>query len=488
VTADERVKLSAHELLSSPLLGALRQRFEDVTRERDGLRGRGLGENHPEFKEADLKVLAAREAVLAEVRNIQGSVERDLAVVKRQEAGLLGLVERAKAQALELNLLDIEFSRLRRSKESTEKLHALLLERTTETDLQRRLRVNNIHVVEYPLLPSVHVYPRFSIFFALGALLGVVLGFVVALLRVALDRTIKTPDDVERYLRQTFLGLLPMADQVSVRAEPYRRRGRRPKPDKEIPPELVVHHFPMSSFAESARVVRTNLMFMSPDKPHRVLLVTSAGPEEGKTTVACGIALAMAQAGKRVCLVDCDLRRSRLHHVFRRPSDQGLTTFLVEDRIPSEEDLATDIPRLGVLCAGPHPPNPAEIVHSERFRALLEALAERYDRVVIDSPPLVAVTDAAIISTVVDATVLVVRAFRSRRELARHAVRTLRDLDSNVLGVILNAVDFARREYKYDYYYRSYAKDYYYRREGEDAEDRGSGEIEPRSDSQPQAP
>jgi polysaccharide biosynthesis transport protein len=221
-----------------------------------------------------------------------------------------------------------------------------------------------------------------------------------------------------------------------------------------------VHSRPMSALAEAARSIRTNLMFMNPDRPYRKLLVTSAAPSEGKTTVVCSIAIALAQGGQRVCVVDCDLRRPRLHRIFGRTGEAGVTNVLVGDATIDDVAKPTGIGNLWAIPAGPMPPNPADVLHSERFRKFMQDLADRFDRVIIDSPPIVAVTDSAIISTLVDGTVFVVRAFQTSKHLSAQGLRTLRDVDAPVVGAVLNAVDLNRHEGTYYYNY------YYYRREG----------------------
>jgi capsular exopolysaccharide synthesis family protein len=204
-------------------------------------------------------------------------------------------------------------------------------------------------------------------------------------------------------------------------------------------------------------------MFMNPDNPHRRLLVTSAAPSEGKTTVACTIAISLAQSGQRVCIVDCDLRRPRLHRVFDRVGDAGLTNVLLGDATIDEVAQATGIENLYSIPSGPIPPNPAEIVHSERFKKFLDDLGERFDRIILDSPPLMAVTDATIASKLVDGVILVVRAFKTSTDIAAQGIRVLRDVDATIIGCVLNAVDFGNAEYSYSYYY--------YRREGYGATD-----------------
>jgi capsular exopolysaccharide synthesis family protein len=196
---------------------------------------------------------------------------------------------------------------------------------------------------------------------------------------------------------------------------------------------------------------------MSPDRPYRTLLVTSAAPGEGKTTVACCIAVAMAQAGKNVVLVDCDMRRPRVHRVFGMQNETGVTTALLDAESLETTIRETTVPNLHVLTTGPIPPNPAELLHSEAFERLLTSLQARHDAVIIDSPPVAPVTDAAVLSRRVDGTILVVRAFGTRKDVARRATRALRDVGSNLIGTILNAVNFEQRGYGYYqyYYYRS---------------------------------
>jgi capsular exopolysaccharide synthesis family protein len=281
--------------------------------------------------------------------------------------------------------------------------------------------------------------------------------------RAMLDRSVKTPEDVEREIGISFLGLLPEIGDKKLLTPAYARGRKKPGAGFiEGGPELIVHNFPMSGIAEASRTIRTNLLFMAPDHPFKTLLVTSAGPSEGKTTVACCIAIAMAQADQKVVLIDCDLRKPRVHRIFRKGSSVGVTTALLEESIENAV-LATDVPNLSIIPAGPIPPNPAELFHSERFRKFLEQVQARFDRVIIDSPPIVAVTDAVVLSTLVDGTMLVVRAFKTPKDLARHALRALLDVGAVTAGAVLNSVNLDKSEYKYSHYY--YQRDGYYAEE-----------------------
>lgn len=469
VKADSPTNLPASELLQSPLLMSLREKYSEAERDRDALIGSGKGKNHPLVEAQQGRIDAAKTALLAEVRNIQGAVRRDLSVMNRQEAGLAKLFQDAKSRALELNLMEIDYNRLERTKDNTEKLYSLVLTRTKESDLSRMLSVNNLRIVDRPLSPVSPIRPRVPLNLAIGLLFGGALGVVAALGRQALDRTLKTPEDVEQELQCASLGVIPLADAAAQAKAGRRRRGRLVA---SAAPELVVHDQPTSSIAEAARAIRTNLIFMAPDKPFHTLLVTSASPSEGKTTLACHVAIAMAQAGQRVLLIDCDLRRPRIHRVFGKTAEVGVTTSILGDG-PSDAVLETDVPNLSVVAAGPVPPNPAEILHSERFKAFLRRMSGRFDRVIIDSPPIVAVTDAVVLSTEVDGTLLVVRAFSTRKDIARHAIRAIRDVGGKLAGTVLNAVDFNRHEYKNYYYY--YRRDYYAR--NDDAGSPPSGKL-----------
>jgi capsular exopolysaccharide synthesis family protein len=442
-------QVPASELLGSTFLTALRAQYQNAQREKRELLA-DKGENHPLVRKADEKISQARQDLLEEIRNIQGSVARDLAVLERQEAGEAALYDAARKRAVDLNLKELEYQRIDRSRAQNEKLHTVLLQQMAAADLARMQNVETIRVVDHPVRPKDPIRPKIPANFAIGLGIGLLIGLGLAILREQLDSSIKTPEDVEQILGQSFLGILPAVHDG--RPSGSKKRRRQPA-QANAPSELLVHTQPLSSIAEAARAVRTNLLFMNPDKPHRVILVTSAAPAEGKTTVACSIAISMAQSGQRVVLVDCDLRRPKLHRLFDRAGDAGVTNVLVGDAIIDEVALPTQVDNMYAIPAGPTPPNPADLLHSERFRTFIEELSERFDRVVIDSPPVAAVADSAIISTLVDGCVFVVRAFSTTRQLSKQGLRSLTDVDAPVVGVVLNDVDLDKQQSYYQYYY-----------------------------------
>lgn len=460
IPSDNPDQIPASELLSNGFLQQLRTSYQQALREKKELAAEGKGENHPLMKKASEKLTVSRGHLEEEIKNIKGAVARDLAIIERQEAGEATLYEKARKRAVELNMKELEFHRLDRLRAQNEKLYSMLLEQLKEADLRRMMNTNNVRLVDPATEARAPIRPRVDLSLLIGAGVGLLLGLGLVLLKEQLDNTLKTPDDVEDRLGVTFLGLLPeVNDDDGPDTKGKKPKTRRPVPMAEGSRELIVHERPLSGVAEAARSLRTNLTFMTPDKPFRKILVTSAAPSEGKTTVATSIAISLAQGGHRVCIVDCDLRRPRLHRVFGREGDLGLTNVLLGEATIEEVALPTVVPNLWSIPCGPIPPNPADTVASERFKRTLDELLEHFDRVVLDSPPVVAVTDPAIISTLVDAVIFVIRAFHTPVTLSRSGLRTLRDVDAPLAGAVLNAVNLNRSEYTYHHYY-------YYKREG----------------------
>jgi succinoglycan biosynthesis transport protein ExoP len=298
--------------------------------------------------------------------------------------------------------------------------------------------VNVLTVLEEASLPTSPVGASWMMQVALAAAIGMGLAVAAAFLIEYLDDTIKTPEDVEKVMHLTTL--------VGVSRIPGERLREK----------LVTVQHPKSPISEAYRVLRTNLQFSSLDEPLRTLLVTSPNPVEGKSTTVANLGVVMAQAGKRVVVVDADLRRPVLHRIFQLENDRGLTTLLFNVGPGMDGHLRqTAVKNLRVLTTGPLPPNPSELLGSQRMAVLIERLKEEAEVILFDSPPSLAVTDASVVATHSDGVLLVVDAGRTRRTIATESVERLQQVGGNLLGVVLNRVKPGRGGYYY-YYYRYY--------------------------------
>lgn len=296
--------------------------------------------------------------------------------------------------------------------------------------------INTLSVVEPAALPTTPVGPNRSMTVLLAAAIGLLLALGAAFLMDYLDDTLKNPDDIKAATNLSTLGAITVIEGES--------------PDQK----LVTALHPKSPTAEAYRILRTNLQFSALDNPPRTLMTTSPNPGEGKSTTLANLGVVMAQQGQRVILVDTDLRRPTLHRFFELPNSVGLTTALLQANPVADGFVQpTRIENLQVLTSGPLPPNPAELIGSERFKALLEDLKQHADVVLLDSPPVLAVTDAAILARQVDGVLMIVEAGGTRRPLATSAKDALEKVGAKVLGVALNRLRPRGDGYYYYYYY-----------------------------------
>lgn len=433
----------------------LRAAYREKFAERQSLAVR-YGESHPQMQALSSEL----ETIMTELRRaIEGILRRaeaDLREVERIEGGLAGALENANQDGLNLNLQEIEYLRLSRERENNEKLYNMLLERTAEANLARLLRVTHVRLVDPALKPSAPVRPRFVVNMVGGFAGGLLLGVALAVIAGLLDRTVKSAGDIEM-LGVPVLGILPFAEDEAQQGKRSRRRARQTSASASGP-ELYVHEHPRSVVAECCRTIRTNLAFMGAADELRTLVITSAGPSEGKTTTSLSIATAIAQGGAKTLIVDTDMRRPRLHKILGVGSDRGVTSVLIGDANIDECIYETVVPGLYVLPCGPIPPNPSELLHTPRFAQLLTELEARFQRVILDSPPIGVVTDAAVIAPQVDGVLWVARAGVAHRDAVARAMRQVRDVGGRLVGAVVNALEAGHQHYGsayYSYYQRS---------------------------------
>jgi len=420
------------EVIASPVVQAQRTGALALAQELADARTR-YGEDHPKIQALRQRHEEAQEATAAEEARIAHASELELSQVLDAEKNFEKLLDGTKREAFEINRKEVDYNRLRREQENNAKIVEMVLRRWKDVDLSAALRTNNVRLLDAAEIPGSPSSPNLKLALLISLLLGLGLGVIAAVGMEQLDDAIDTQEDVERATRAAFLGIIP-----EVR-----------EPSGPGPVELHVHRRPNSSVAECLRTVRTN-------RPLQKLMITSSGPQEGKTTVVVDLGIAFAQGGQKVLLVDTDMRRPRLHKVFGLGSELGLSSVLLDEKKLGEALRQTEVPNLWVLPCGPIPPNPAELLHTERFQHIVEELGRRFDRVLFDSPPVAAVTDAQILSASVDGVVLLGKAGKTSKEALARARRSLADVNARVIGAVLNAVDLSRRRagYYYDYYGR----------------------------------
>ena len=335
----------------------------------------------------------------------------------------------------ELARLQTEMTQLRQSL-------AYLLQSFENIRLAEAQSTSNIVVVEPAVLPTAPIRPRTLQNTLLGGLIGLMLAVGVVFLIEYLDDRVRSPEQIDKTLKLPVVGLIAkMSNGASISDKSH----------------VIAVREPRSPVVEAFRSLRTNIQFAGVDQPMRTLLVTSAGPSEGKSTIASNLAVVMAQAGLKVALVDCDLRRPSQHKQFEIPNRSGLTDVLLRD--PSQwQDIAvpSGIANLSLISSGALPPNPSELLGSKRMHQLLEHLQQAYEVIILDAPPLLPVTDALVLASMVDGVVLVIDYGTTRIGEAVQGKSQLNQSGAHLVGVVMNKIPTGRRGYAYYYYYRRY--------------------------------
>ncbi len=436
------------EIRENHTISPLRETFVQLSKEYGELSSK-YGPDHPRMKAIGGQMASITKSYQQEIDAVLIAFQKGYEELVENERSLKNLMEKTKQEAIEISKIEVEFKPLQRAQEQNTKMYGIIANRQKEIDITGPMKTNNVRVLERAIVPSAPIRPRPVQNLLIGLAFGLGLGIGLAFLIEALDNTIKTQADVEQFLGCPVLGLVPIIGAAAMAEAAEAGDNLRER-------DLGVFLDPKSVAAECCRSIRTNILFMSPDRPLKTMVVTSPSPQEGKTTTAINLGVTMAEAGGKVLVIDTDMRRPRLHRSFGVPNQTGISTVIV-GKVKLEDAIKrTDVPNLDVLTCGPVPPNPSELLHTDRFAAVLEQCALLYDRIILDSPPTSAVTDPAVLGNLTDGVVLVVKAGETTRESAMHARRQLASAKARLVGVIVNAIDFSNPAYGYEYYYRNY--------------------------------
>jgi capsular exopolysaccharide synthesis family protein len=409
----------------------------------------------------------------------------------QREKLLTQALDLQKVQADAFNQNSIQYNIIKRQVDTDKQLYDGLLQRMKEAGVSAGLQSNNIHVVDAAKIPRIPHSPNKQLNLSLALVIGLMLGMGLAFFIELLDNSVKTPDDVDRYIKLPALGVIPAFGSIgsgkSLKMKPIEAAGQNggngSKGTLPAGIDMITYHDTKSLISEAYRNLRTSVLLSSgAGHPPKVLLVTSSHRGEGKSTTATNIAVTLAQTGGRVILLDCDIRNPRIHRILEMSNQTGMSTFLSGNSELSGLIQESKVPNLFAITSGPIPPNPAELLGSARMKQALLLLAENYEHIVIDSPPVLAVADARILAPVVDGVILVIKGGETPKEAANRTKRLLQEVHGHLLGTVLNNVDVLSADYYYysRYYYgygrygRKYGYGYGYG-EKEDKEDRSEG-------------
>jgi len=383
--------------------------------------------------------------------------QRYLAALQR-ETMLRGAFDKQKQEANKLNESAIEYSILKRDLDSNRTLYEGLLEKLKEAGVTAGLRSNNFRIINAARVPSYPSEPNIPRNLSFALVLGIISGVGLAFVLENMDNTVRTPEQAQIISGLPSLGMIPLGSKSG-----HGTNGKRLAltASKEVV-ETVTQIRPQSQMAESYRALRTSLLLSNLGAPPKVIMVTSARPQEGKTTTSINTAIVLAQKGVRVLLVDADLRRPSVHKTLGMGPRSGLSNVLTGSATVQQTITTSPIlPNLLIMPAGTPPPNPAELLASSNMRDLIAELRQQFDHIVIDTPPTLSVTDAVVLSPRADATILVIRSGHTTKQALRRARDILTQVNAHVAGVLLNAVDLTSPDYYYYYEYQGKYGQYY---------------------------
>lgn len=458
---DRMRKAASMDVLESPVLLMTQNASFETLRaqyytERNTLKeiSKQFGPKHQDYQAQAAKVEDLLAALKDETARMVRAESEQYEAALAAERKLMDEVESARTSALALGADLDKYTGMVRRKRNLEDKYNLVRARLTTSDLtgsmNRQLKTAYAKALDRALTPTSPVSPSLRVNVGAAGVFSLFIGLGIVLLLVFLDRSIKSTADAQQAAGVPVLGVIPILAESELPRNDDRAR------------DMYVHEHPTSTVAEYCRSLRTNILFSAAERQLKTIVVSSANPREGKTTSVIYLGTVMAQSAEgnqRILLIDTDMRRPRLHASTGVPRGKGLSNLILGDNDYEGVIKTTDVPNLYILPCGPLPPNPAELLMTQRFSVVLAELSKRFDRIILDSPPLGAVTDAVVLSKQCDGVILVVQAGKTLRDELRRSSRQIKDVGGKIFGVIVNAIDENERTGYYGYRYYGYRED-----------------------------
>ncbi len=436
--------------------------------------------SYPRMKQLKSQIEELRRSIEGQRRQIVIGLKAKAAAALEEERNLKEELERQKSQAFELSKRQVQYNVLNRELTSSRELLQSVIKQIKETSLAVESNASNVSIVDLAAVPQNSSYPQKQLFLLVGAAIGAIIGLGIAFLLNYLDNTIRTPEQLASIVQIPSLGVVPSFGlehfegvDPSVESDAFRADSTTVQAGNLMPavaraaPPIAYLNDPKSLASEAYRTIRTGILLSKAGEPPRTILVSSAQSSEGKTTSAINLAACLASAGGRVVIIDADLRRPSVYKHFGFSSNlNGLVEVLTGQQTIEDVSITDSAKRITVIPSGKIPPNPAELLGSMEMAKVLDELGSRFDYVIVDSPPVLPVTDSVILSRYVDGVVLVVRGASTPKKVVRDAKNRLAAVGARFLGAVLNDVDITSGDY---YYYNRYYYAYY-QKEGKSAD------------------
>jgi polysaccharide biosynthesis transport protein len=417
---------SIMEVLQSPVIQALRAQEADAQRRAADLSAQ-FGDRYPKVISVRAEIAEIRSKIQTEVDRVVDALKNEVATEQAREQGLNAMLAKMKADAARNNIAEVQLNDLQRQAQADHTLYENFLTQFKETQSQDAFQQPDADIISHAAVPLAPSFPQKTVLILLSLITSCLIGVVLALVCENLDIAIRSMDQVRSHLKVHPLGMVPALAGV--------RRAAGSRPEQEIIDR------PLSAYSEAVRGIHTNLMLADVDQRPRIVLVTSALPGEGKSTMAMSLAQMVARYGQRVIVIDGDLRRPAIHRLAGVAHKPGLIEWLINRNALEEVIYSTGAGGVDIIPAGDQPQLPPNLLSSDRFRQLLRGLMERYDMIILDSAPVLAVSDTRVLATLAEQTLFMVRWASTSHKVAASALRQLHEAGARIAGVALMAVD-----------------------------------------------